>query len=136
MGTFVLAVGGATLAWFVTAGALFFNKPVDKAYRRFESHPSVRQLPPSPSTMGKIVLAVALQCLLWAAVFVLIAPALPSGFFPRTLAFAGIIVAVKVVPRDIDRVLLTTYPGPRMTIEFIVGIVCALVVAAAFAAAL
>ena len=133
MGAFSLAVGTATVAWFVAAAILFFNKPVDAIYRGEERHPAVRSLPQSPGTIGKIIAAVAVQCVLWAGVFALIAPALPEGFLGRMLAFGGIIVAVKIIPRDVDRLLLTTYPPKRMTIEFIVGIVCAFVVGAAFA---
>ena len=37
------------------------------------------------------------------------------------------------MPRDIDRVLLTTYTPKRLTIEIVAGVVCAFVVAATFA---
>ena len=127
------AVGAATVAWFVTAGALFFNRPVDALYRSEEEHPAVRALPQGPKTIGRILAAVAVQCLLWAAVYDLVAPALKGGTVSDALTFGLIIVALKIVPRDVDRLLLTTYPKRRMLIEFVIGIVCAFVVGAVFA---
>jgi hypothetical protein len=132
MMTFSLAVGAATVAWFVVAAVLFFNKPVDLIYRSEEKHPAVRALPQGPGTIGRILTAVAVQCVLWAGIYLLVEPALGVGLLRKMLVFGGIIIAVKIIPRDIDRLLLTTYPARRMTIEFAIGVVCAFVVAAAF----
>jgi len=133
MGTYSLAIGAASVGWFIAAAALFFNKPVDVLYRGQESHPAVRTLPNTPGTIAKILGAVAAQCVLWALVYGQIAPSLGDDWLTRGLGFAAIIFAVKLVPRDIDRLLLTTYPLRRMGIEFVIGTICALVVGVAFA---
>ncbi len=77
--------------------------------------------------------AVIVQCLLWAVVFQTIKPALGAGLVRPALMFAAIICVMKIVPRDIDRVLLTTYPKKRMTIEVVNGLILSLPVGFAFA---
>lgn len=129
----LIAILVATVAWFILAALLFFNPIVDPIYRRQESHAAVRELPQGGATIGKILGAVLLQCALWAWVYVTIADALPGSAMTKGLVFAGIITAVKVIPRDIDRLLLTTYPNLRMGIEFVIGIACAVAVGLAFA---
>jgi len=129
----LLAILAATVAWFVVAAVLFFNPIVDPIYRSQESMPAVRALPQGPTTIVRILTAVLVQCVLWAVVYVGVAPALPQPTWLKGLAFGGIIAVVKVIPRDIDRVLLTTYPGRRMTIELVNGVVCAAVVGWTFA---
>lgn len=129
----VFAIGAATLAWFVTAAILFFNPVVDRLYRAQESDPAARKLPQQPSTIAKILVAVLVQCVLWAFVYLGIADALSDDALCRGLQFAGLITVVKLVPRDIDRLLLTTYPSLRMGIEFVIGIPCAVVVGLVFA---
>ena len=131
--SYIAAIGAASAAWFVTAGAAFFNPIVDKIYRSEEGHPAVRTLPQNPATIGKILLAVAAQVVLWAAVYHWVKDALPASIAMRGATFGGVICLVKIVPRDIDRVLLTTYPPKRLTIEFIVGVLCAFVVGLLFA---
>jgi len=128
-----VAILAATLAWFVAAAILFFNPVVDKIYRSEEQHPSVRQLPQSPPTIGKILVAIVIQVVVWAWVFSLVAPALPVDTLERGLLFGLILTLTKMLPRDIDRILLTTYPSKRMTIEFIIGVICSFVVGLVFA---
>jgi len=123
------AVVYATLAWFIVAAVLFFNPFVDKIYSEGEDHPAVKSLPKSPATIGKILLAVLIQCILWAIVYVWINNALPQNPFFKIVIFGTIISFIKIIPRDIDRILLTTYPIKRMTIEFIIGLICSYVVA-------
>lgn len=129
----LIATGAATAAWFITAAALFFNPIVDPIYRSQEGHPAVRALPKVPATIGKILLAVAIQSFLWALVFRLIEPVLPGETLGKGLAFGAILVVTKLVPRDVDRLLLTTYPTKRMLIELVIGIVCAIVVGVVYA---
>ena len=128
----VIAILGSTVAWFLTAAVLFFNPPVDKAYNTEPVHPSVKVLPKSGSTIGKILAAVFLQCALWACVYTMVKPALGESALHRGLVFAGILTVVKLIPRDADRILLTTYPMRRMIIEFINGAICAVVVGLVF----
>lgn len=130
----LLAAGLAGITWFVVAAGGFFNPLVDRVYRAQEGHPAVRALPQGAATVARILLAIAVQTVLWALVYRVVAPALPAGVVPRGLAFGAILCATKVVPRDVDRVLLTTYPARRMAIEFVIGLACALVVGLVFAA--
>lgn len=131
--SFAIAVGAATGLWFVAAAISFFNPIVDAIYRSEESHPAVRRLPQAPATIGKILLAVLVQCLAWAWVYLTIEPALPEGLVSKGLLFGAILCATKIMPRDVDRVLLTTYPPKRLVIEIVVGVLCAFVVGLTFA---
>ena len=129
---FVLAVVVATIVWFVVAAILFFNPVVDKIYRIEERHAAVRALPQSAKTIGMILVAIVIQSALWAYVYTMVSPALSGDKLTKGLLFGFILVLTKIIPRDTDRILLTTYPKKRMTIEFIVGIVCSLVVGIVF----
>jgi hypothetical protein len=123
MGT-IIAIGIASLIWFILAGILFFNPIIDKIYNKQATHPSVKQLPKSPKTIGKILLAVTIQTALWAYIYTIISPSLPGDKLEKGLFFGLIIALIKIIPRDTDRILLTTYPNIRMTIEFVIGIIC------------
>jgi hypothetical protein len=129
----IIAILISTAAWFVTAAILFFNPLVDKIYQSQEADPAVKTLPKVPATMGKILFAVFVQCVLWAIVYGWVEDSLPETIQGKTLVFGTIIFFMKMIPRDIDRLLLTTYPAKRMTIEFIIGGICAYVVAFVFA---
>jgi hypothetical protein len=129
----ITAILLSTIVWFVLAAILFFNPIVDKVYQSEESHPSVKTLPKNAATMGKIIFAVLIQCILWAMVYVFIKPVLPETLSSKVLSFGTIILVMKMIPRDIDRLLLTTYPIKRMSIEFIIGAICAYAVAFVFA---
>ncbi len=129
---FIVAVLVATILWFLVAAVLFFNPFVDKIYRSEEGHAGVRALPQSAKTIGMILLAVVIQSLLWAYVYTLISSGLAGGRLCKGLTFGLILSLTKIIPRDIDRILLTTYPRKRMTIEFVVGIICSLVVGIVF----
>ncbi len=133
MTSYAIAIGAATGFWFVAAAISFFNPVVDGIYRSEEDHPAVRQLPQGPRTIGKILLAVLVQCIAWAWVFVTVKPALPGSLVGQALVFSGILCATKIMPRDVDRVLLTTYPPKRLIIEIVVGVLCAFVVGFTYA---
>jgi hypothetical protein len=62
----------------------------------------------------------------------LVSPAFGGSKLTKGLLFGFILVLTKIIPRDTDRILLTTYPKKRMTIEFIIGIICSLVVGIVF----
>jgi hypothetical protein len=129
----ITAILLSTIAWFVLAAILFFNPVVDKVYGSQEGHPAVRALPKNGSTIGKILLAVFVQCVLWAFIYTWVKGSLPETIQGKTWIFGTIIFLMKMIPRDIDRLLLTTYPNKRLTIEFIIGAICAYAVAAVFA---
>ena len=128
----ILAILIASVAWFIAAAILFFNPITDKVYRSEEKHAAVRALPQSPKTIGMILVAIIIQSALWAFVYTLIAPALPGDKMGKWLLFGFILVLTKIIPRDTDRLLLTTYPKKRMTIEFVIGIICSFVVGIVF----
>ena len=129
----VLAIVAATGAWFVAAALMFFNPPVDKLYNAEAGHPAVRSLPKVPKTIGMILGAIVVQVVLWAWVFTLIKPVLPPDAPMRGVVFGLVLTATKIVPRDVDRLLLTTYPRRRLSIEAVIGVLCALVVGLVFA---
>lgn len=129
----ITAILISSAGWFITAAILFFNPIVDKIYGSQEAFAGVKALPKVPATVGKIMLAIVIQCVLWATIFKWIKDALPETLLEKTLAFGTVILVMKMIPRDIDRLLLTTYPIKRMTIEFIIGGICAYVVAFVFA---
>jgi len=129
----ITAILISTTAWFVAAAILFFNPIVDKIYRSQETDPAVKTLPKVPATMAKILFAVLVQCVLWALVYGWVKDSLPETIRGKTLVFGTIIFFMKMIPRDIDRLLLTTYPIKRMTIEFIIGTICSYIVALTYA---
>jgi len=129
---FIIAVAVASVAWFIVAAILFFNPVTDRVYRSEESNPAVKALPKSPQTIGKILTAIVIQVILWAYVYTIIQSVLPADKLMKGLLFGFIVVLTKMIPRDIDRVLLTTYPRKRMSIEFVIGIVCSFVVGIVF----
>ena len=130
---YIIAIILASLAWFFISSILFFNPIVQKIYNKDNRHPSVKVLSVSIGTVLKIWIAILIQCTLWALVYYCINSALPDSTFREGLIFGGIIIFIKVIPRDIDRLLLSNYPKQRMTIEFLVGIICAFVVGFVFA---
>lgn len=123
----------ATISWFVVALLLFFNPVMDKIYASTSNHASVKQLPKSAATMGKIIFAIFIQCVLWAFIYQWIVSTLDGSWISKGLLFGTIICFIKMIPRDIDRLLLTTYPTKRMLIEFVIGAICSYVVAFVFA---
>lgn len=129
---FVLTILIATIFWFILAGILYFNPIIDKVYRSEDKKPGVRVLPMSAKTMGKVFLVVLLQVICFASVFVLIKSALPEAGLIRGLIFGFIIVLTKIIPRDTDRILVSTYPTKRLTIEFFIGIIASFVVGIVF----
>jgi hypothetical protein len=129
---FIIAIVSASIIWFIVAAILFFNPVTDKIYRSEESHAAVRRLPKSPKTIGTILIAIGIQSILWAYVYTLVQASLPGDKLTKGLLFGFILVLTKIIPRDIDRVLLTTYPKKRMTIEFVIGIICSIVVGVVF----
>lgn len=133
---FFLAILIASVVWFLVAAVLFFNPITDKVYRSEEQHAAVRTLPQKPKTIGMILAAILVQSALWALVYRLIAPAFSGEFLndklSKGLLFGLILVFTKIIPRDVDRLLLTTYPKKRMTIEFVIGIICSFAVGITF----
>jgi len=126
----------ASAVWFFLAAVLFFNPVVDKIYKSQEGDSGVRVLPKSLKTISMILLAVFIQCILWSVVFKTVSPALPEGALYKGFGFGLILISTKMIPRDIDRLLLSTYPRKRMLIEFIIGAVCCICVGVVFAALL
>lgn len=129
----IIAVLISSLVWFILAAILFFNPIIDKVYSSEEHLPAVKALPKNAKTIGNIYLAVLLQCILWVLVYGGIKACLPISIMGKTLAFGTILVFLKMIPRDIDRLLLTTYPKKRMFIEFLIGVICSYTVALTFA---
>lgn len=128
----IVAITVATIVWFVVASALFFNPIVGKIYSNQEKMPGVRSLPKSPKTIVLLLCAILAQVALWAGVYALINSALPGDKLEKGLIFGLILVAIKMIPRDVDRILLSTYPKKRLLIEFIIGTISMFVVGVVF----
>lgn len=129
----IIAVLTATFAWFVTAAILFFNPWTDRIYNLTAGAPGVRALPKSPQTIVKILAAILVQCILWALLYDILKPALPGTGWLKGLSFGGVLLTFKMIPREIDRLLLSTYPLQRLQIEFWIGAICCFVVGIVFA---
>ncbi|HRY30255.1 MAG TPA: hypothetical protein P5079_09505 [Elusimicrobiota bacterium] len=129
----VIAVTVASIIWFVLAGALFFNPLVEPIYNSEENSPAVKKLPKTPKTMGLIMAAILAQTILWALVFKWLSPHLYWPPLSKGLFFGLMLTCMKMVPRDVDRLLLTTYPLKRMAVEFIIGTACSFVIGLTFA---
>lgn len=128
----LIAILVASGIWFVVAGVLFFNPIVDKIYRTQEKEPGVRALPASGKTIGMILTAIIIQVVLWAWVYSLVKTSLPGDLLHKGLLFGLVLSVTKMIPRDIDRMLLTKYPQKRMVIEFIIGTISCLAVGITF----
>lgn len=129
----ITAIIVASFVWFLVAGILFFNPIVDKIYRSQENQNGVRALPKSPKTIGMILIAILIQVIMWAGVYGLINNAIPGNSrVEKGLIFGLILIVMKMIPRDIDRILLSTYPKKRMIIEFIIGAISCLAVGVTF----
>lgn len=128
----ITAIFTASIVWFILAAILFFNPIVDKKYRSEENKPGVRSLPQTPKTIGKIFVAIFIQVTIWAYVYTVVSQSLPGDKLVKGAVFGLIIAVLKMIPRDIDRLLLTTYPKKRLTIEFIIGVICSFAVGITF----
>jgi hypothetical protein len=129
----IIAALIAGVAWFLAAAVCFFNPVIDPLYRAAEDAPGVRSLPQNGRTVGMILCAIFVQTILWAFVYSWIKGGLPESITARGVIFGGIICFMKIIPRDIDRLLLSEYPPVRMKVEFVVGILCAFVVSFTYA---
>ncbi len=127
-----IAILAASVVWFIVASILFFNPITDKVYRSQDHQPGVRILPPNPKSISMILAAILVQIILWAGVYALVSPALTGDRLHKGLLFGLILVATKMVPRDADRILLSTYPAKRMAIEFVIGCISMMVVGVVF----
>jgi hypothetical protein len=110
------------LAWVVLGSILFFNPLVDpvyqEMYRQPEKYPQVRSVPKSPATLALISAINILKCSCYAAVYLLVLPCLPAGPAGRGVVFGIVLTLTRMIPGDVDRAFLTTYPATPAWIEF------------------
>jgi hypothetical protein len=128
----VTAILAATLIWFVVASVLFFNPIVGKIYDKDEQKSGVRALPKNPKTVFILLAAILVQVAMWAMVYTAIKPVFPGFNFHKGVFFGLILIMIKMIPRDVDRMILSTYPDRRMLIEFIIGSISCLCVGITF----
>ena len=109
-------------AWVILGSILFFNPLVDPVYQEMYSHPEkypqARSVPKSPQTLTLILGINVLKCSCFAAVYLLVAACLPAAPVSRGALFGLILVLTRMIPGDVDRAFLTTYPATPAWIEF------------------
>jgi hypothetical protein len=110
------------IAWVILGSILFFNPLVDPVYqnmyRQPEKYPQVRSVPKSPGTLALITAINILKCSCFAAVYLLVVPCLPAAPVARGVLFGGVLTVTRMIPGDVDRAFLTTYPATAAWIEF------------------
>jgi len=110
------------IAWVVLGSALFFNPLVDPVYqnmyRQPEKYPQARSVPKTPLTLLLILGINILKCSCYAAVYLLVLPSLPVAPVNRGVLFGVILTLTRMIPGDVDRAFLTTYPATPAWIEF------------------
>lgn len=129
------ALGGlvASVVWFVIGGALYMNPGVAKIYRNAEDSAALKKWASVPKYVGLQYIGILAQCLLWAFVYAMVAPALPEMLLTKGLVFGLILVALKIFPRLFDMWIQSTYPNKLLGVEFINGTIGSLVVGVVFA---
>src|SRR4051812_20682570 len=102
------------VGWVVVGSVLFFNPLVDRvyqeAYRHPEKYPQVRVVPKSPASLALILGINILKCSCYAAVYLLVFTSLPADPLRRGVLFGIMLTLTRMIPGDVDRAFLTTYP--------------------------
>jgi hypothetical protein len=110
------------IAWVVVGSILFFNPLVDPVYQNMYRHPDkypqARSVPKSPRTLALILAINVLKCSCFAAVYLLVLPCLPAEPASRGVLFGLLLTLTRMIPGDVDRAFLTTYPAKAAWIEF------------------
>lgn len=110
------------IAWVILGSILFFNPLVDpvyqEMYRQPQKYPQARQVPKSPAALTLILGINVLKCSCFAAVYLIVVGALPTAPVNRGVLFGLILVLTRMIPGDVDRAFLTTYPAKPAWIEF------------------
>ena len=110
------------IAWVIVGSVLFFNPLVDpvyqEMYRHPEKYPQARSVPKSPGTLALILGINILKCSCYAAVYLIVVSSLPVAPVSRGVLFGLILVLTRMIPGDVDRAFLTTYPATPAWIEF------------------
>ena len=110
------------IAWVILGSVLFFNPLVDSVYKEMYSHPEkypqARSVPKSPGTLALILGINILKCSCFAAVYLIVVSSLPAAPLARGALFGVMLVLTRMIPGDVDRAFLTTYPATPALIEF------------------
>jgi len=110
------------IAWVILGSVLFFNPLVDPVYQEMyghpETYPQVRRVPKSPGTLALITAINLLKCSCYAAVYLIVVRCLPAAPAARGVLFGFMLTLTRMIPGDVDRAFLTTYPATAAWIEF------------------
>jgi hypothetical protein len=124
------------IAWVVLGSVLFFNPLVDPVYQEMYAHPDkypqARSVPKSPRTLALILAINVLKCSCYAAVYLLVQSALPAEPLRRGLLFGLMLTLTRMIPGDVDRAFLTTYPAKAAWIEFAIFTIGVFVIAMSY----
>ena len=112
----------SSLVWFIVGGILYMNPFVSGIYKKHKDSPGFREWKDTKKyLMSMYILGTLIQCLFFAFVYAFIRPALPTNLITRTVAFALILVVVKIYPRFSDMWLQSTYPFQLLLVEIVNG---------------
>ena len=110
------------IAWVALGSILFFNPLVDPVYQEMygnpDKYPQVRLVPKSPRSLALILAINVLKCSCYAAVYLLVVSSLPAEPVSRGVLFGVLLTLTRMIPGDVDRAFLTTYPATPAWIEF------------------
>jgi len=130
----IIGAGAATIVWFIIGAIVYMNPVVDKIYKKYEDHPSVKNRKDVKTfIINTFVFSILIQCVLFAFVYLYIEPLLPGTLLLNTLYFGGILTLVKIIPRFFDMWVQSQYPIPLLGIELINGSIGSFVIAFVFA---
>lgn len=132
--TLVIVV--TAVVWVVLGSILFFNPLVDRvyqeAYRHPEKYPQVRVVPKSPGSLALILGINILKCSCYAVVYLIIVTCLPAEPLRRGVLFGVMLTLTRMIPGDVDRAFLTTYPARLAWVEFAIFTIGVFVIAMSY----
>ena len=132
-----VVVVATALAWVILGSVLFFNPLVDPVYQAMYAHPDafpqVRRVPKTPRSLALIVAINVVKCSCYAVVYLLVERALPAAPLPRALMFGLVLTLTRMIPGDVDRAFLTTYPARAAWIELAIFTIGVFAIATSYA---
>lgn len=122
--TAVIVILLTAIAWVLLGSVLFFNPIVDKVYKEMyanpEKYPQMRAVPKTAKGLAIVLGVNIIKCTCYAIVYFLVWKALPADAVSRGLTFGLILTLTRMIPGEVDRAFLTTYPAKPAWIELII----------------
>ena len=108
------------IAWVIWARSCFSTRWSTRCIRRLR-HPRRIRSTKGAEIAGTLALITAiniLKCSCYAAVYLIVVPCLPAAPAARGALFGIMLTLTRMIPGDVDRAFLTTYPATAAWIEF------------------